>query len=139
MLLAPRGDALDDEQPLAGLHEPEPPRFSNELVTGAGARDSTLESRALGFQRPDVGPAALELVLRVEIRVCRLPVEERDENEPSDREQPDPTEAHASRFGGAPGIPTRLRDVDLDHVRRAGQVDRRARGEDDAVAGVDRP
>ena len=69
-----------------GFTQPEPPGLADELVAGAGARDATLQARALGLERPDVGLAALELMLRVEVRVCRLPVEERHQDEAADRE-----------------------------------------------------
>src|SRR3954464_6510697 len=88
MALAPRGDAADDEELLAGLHETELTRLTHELRVGARLRDPLLEPRLLLAQDLHLGVPRLQLLLGVQVRVGGLPVEERDEREPAEREHP---------------------------------------------------
>src|SRR5207248_6140860 len=64
MMLAPGGDAADDEKPLAGLHEPEPPRLTDELLPRAGLGEALLEACLLRPQRAHVRLPRIERVLR---------------------------------------------------------------------------
>src|SRR5438270_8877497 len=78
MVFAPGGDAADDEQPLAGLDEPEPPRFADQLVAGAHRGEPVLELLLLRTQLRDLRLATVENGARVLVGAQRLPVEKRD-------------------------------------------------------------
>src|SRR5580765_6048710 len=93
MMLAPGGNALDDEEALARLHEPEASRLADELLLRPDLREALLQADLLCTQRLHLGLAGVERVLRAQIRVRRLPVEERDEHEAAEREQPGRFEA----------------------------------------------
>src|SRR3954453_328983 len=111
MMLAPGGDPLDDEEALTRLDEPQPPGLAHELLAGAGERDLLLEVRALLAQLVHLGPADVELLLRAEVRLRRLPVEEDEEGEPSDRGQARRSQArHDPSFAVPPPIPCALRE-----------------------------
>ena len=134
-----------DEEPLAGLHEPEPASLAEQLLAGVGRlRCATAAAVFSVWSALHLGRVATAARLRAHVGVQRLPVEER-------RRATIPPSA-SRRVGRSRGTPIaslralrslvgagggRSGDVDLDHVRRAGQVDRRAGGQDDTVAGVD--
>ena len=50
VLAAPSVDALDDEQPLAGLHERKPPRLENERLGAPRRLQPPLELTVLGLE-----------------------------------------------------------------------------------------
>ena len=143
-------DALDDEQPLAGLDEP-----SRRASRRSAARSSTRASRcssarALGAASRAPRPARRRASLaRLEVARQRPVVEEAaSEHERAERRarsrraaaaRPMPRSAHRAMPARSPPrhAPAALGDVDLDHVRRARDVDRRAGGEHDAVARLD--
>ena len=52
--LQPAIDALDDEEPLSWLHQPEPTRFAREVRIARGGRDEPLQVLVLPAQRPDL-------------------------------------------------------------------------------------
>src|SRR3954471_20768633 len=88
MMFAPRGDAAHDEELLARLHEPELPPFAHELGVRAGLGDPLLQPRLFLPKSLHLGVTRLQLLLRVQVRVRRLPVEEGDERQPAECEQP---------------------------------------------------
>src|SRR4029077_14498618 len=88
VVLAPGGDAAHDEQLLARVDEAELTCLADELRVGAGLRDASLKPHLLRAQRLHLGVTRLKLLLRVEVGVCRLPVEEGDKSQPADCEQP---------------------------------------------------
>src|SRR5437764_479223 len=81
VVFAPGGDAADDEELLAGLDEPEPARFADQLVARADGGEPVLELLLLCAQLRDLRLAAVENGARVLVGAQRLPVEERDHTE----------------------------------------------------------
>jgi hypothetical protein len=94
MLAAPCRDALHDEEPLPWLDEPEPPRLAHQLRARVDRRDPLLQLDLLGLQGVHLGLVRLELVLRVQVRMQRLPVEEAEEHDGTEREQTCGLQAH---------------------------------------------
>src|SRR5829696_8070996 len=151
----PLVDSPDDEEPLAGLDEAEPPGTPGESLRRVGLGDLAGELVAFGAERPDLGSALLERRLRVEIALERPVVEEphdedRRDCEPAHERRPATDRAarslargpgrHGLRpFVGAHAAPASkgLRVRELDHVRAAGKVYRRPSGQHDEIALVD--
>src|SRR4051812_37178122 len=90
MVFAPGRDAADDEEPLAGLDEPEPARFADQLVARADGREPVLELLLLRAQLRDLRLPALENGARVLVGAERFPVEERDHTETGEGEESRP-------------------------------------------------
>src|SRR5581483_11894562 len=106
--VTPRGDAADDEEPLARADAAEPAPLPDQLRLGVREGDLALEPHRLLAQRPDLRLRRLQGVFRVQVRLRRLPVEERDEHEGAEREQSGRAEPeHAPVFGGGPLRPPR--------------------------------
>jgi hypothetical protein len=79
--LQPAVDALDDEEPLSGLDQPEPARFARELRVARGRRDEPLQVLVLPAQRQDLRGSRLDRVPGVQLGSSRLVVQHRDEAE----------------------------------------------------------
>jgi hypothetical protein len=88
VVLAPGGDAAHDEQLLPRLYEAEASRLSYQLASRPRLGDALLQLRLLIAKLSDFGLARLQLMVRVQVRLRRLPVEERNEHDPAQREQP---------------------------------------------------
>ena len=117
-------------------------------------REAAAELRALGGEATHLGGTLLEGVLSPDVRLHRPVVEEAHEREGGHGHEPGATASshgpplnagasHAVRFARSLVLPSRRdmpasplgRDVDLDHVRRAGRVHVRPGRDHDAVAG----
>src|SRR5205823_12630486 len=80
VLAAPGVDALPDEQPLAGLHEREPPRLENKRLGAPRGLQPPLELTVLGLESANLLAARRERVARVQVGPERPEVEERDQD-----------------------------------------------------------
>src|SRR2546430_16869135 len=106
-MLGPGGEAATDEAPPPRFDGPEPRCFAYQLRLRSGLREALLEPRLLGAQQPDVGLPRVEPVLRAQVGVSRLPVEERDEQQPAEREQPRRSKTdHSGGFSPGRRLPT---------------------------------
>ena len=83
----PGGDALDDEEPLAGLDVADPPRLAGESGVAPRALEPALEACLLGAERHDLRAPRAELAPRLQVARDRPVVEERHHDEDGDREQ----------------------------------------------------
>src|SRR5438876_9620809 len=107
MMLAPGRDAADDEEPLPRLDEPEPPCLAYQLSLRAGLGKALLEPCLLRAEHTDVGLSRVEALLRAHVRVSRLPVEERDQEQAAERKQPGRSKAdHSGGFSAGGRLPT---------------------------------
>ena len=115
------------------------PRTRVEPLRISASRSSR---SSCGWRVTYLGGAGAERVLRVEIRMDRPVVEEPEQHDDAEREPArkpaaSPGAKHGARFLRRPCRATPLRDVDLDQVRRAGDVHGRARRDHHPVTGVD--
>src|SRR5262249_35623933 len=84
---APGGNAPDDEELLARLHEAEAPGLADEVGARSALRNAGLQLVLLHFEPRDLGLAAVEHGFRVLVAPDRLPVEDADEHERAEGEQ----------------------------------------------------
>jgi hypothetical protein len=87
MLALPRGDAFHDEQPLAGLDVPDPPRVAGEGRIARRPGKAELEALLLGAQRYDLGQARLSFAARLEVARDRSEVQESHHDHDRERNQ----------------------------------------------------
>src|SRR6266404_2645172 len=85
---SPRSNPPNNEELFARLDEPEPARFANQLVAGPDRLEPLLQRLLLLLQARDIGLATVEDATCVLVGMQRLPVEERNQYEPAEREQP---------------------------------------------------
>src|SRR4051794_8697292 len=83
-LVDPPGDALDDEEPLAGPHEPDAPRLALERLGRVRLGEASLEVAFLRLERANVGHLVGELLLGAHVAAQRARVEERHQQDPAD-------------------------------------------------------
>src|SRR5438477_6364619 len=103
----PGVDATHDEEPLARLDESESASLAHERAAGSDRRDLLLEPLPLSRERRDVCAPDGQLVLRPQVRVQRLPVEEREHGDPAERQQSSRTE-HNMCFSFQDDVPAAL-------------------------------
>src|SRR5262245_18260516 len=83
---APGGDALDDEEPLPGLHVAEATCFALQGGGDVTLGEASVEAQLLRAVLFDLGHALGERVARREVALKRLRVEKRDEQDDADGE-----------------------------------------------------
>src|SRR6185295_8593723 len=86
VLAAPGSDALDDEEPLAGLHIAETAGLAGDGLGRVHLTETTLEPELLGPEPLNLGGALGEGVLGGHVAPEGLRVEERDECDDGDRQ-----------------------------------------------------
>src|SRR5207302_4587063 len=124
--LAPGVDAPDDEQALTRLDEPETARLQYELATGADRRDLPLELTPLRRERRDLRLAAVQLLLRAQVGVQRLPVQEPEHDYPTERQKPSRPQ-HERSFALGTTDPSDLTDANEMQAFKVSGADGRAR------------
>jgi len=83
----PGANALDDEEPLAWLHEANPPCLTSECCITRCPRESSFEAYLLGSQYDHLSAAVAEFVARLDIAREGPVVEERHHSQDRDGEQ----------------------------------------------------
>ena len=101
MRVLPGLDALDDEKPLARLHEPELPRLAHECRVARRVGELALESTPFVAKAGNLARAVDQRLARVDVRVQRPVVEKADQEKGADS-QP------AAHDDGAAWAPTFL-------------------------------
>src|SRR5712691_13266213 len=106
-------DALDDVEALAGADVAECARFARERGDRRGGAEAMLEPRLVGAELLHHVLVLRELAARIDVRLERAVIEQRNEHERADRK---PAAEH-ERARGTATLPRHRREVRVTSVR----------------------